>query len=233
MNYLIYDDINSADYNVFISGESTYSTPQKDIEIIAIPGRNGTLSIDNNRFANIDIDYPAFIAYDFRHNFDSFKAALMSVKGYAKLADTYDAEHYRRARFHSAIEPTMDQLNRHGKFNITFDCDPRRFLKIGDSVRDFTASANVKNPTLYSALPLIRAYGTGSFTIGSVSVAISTASTYTDIDCETQEAYKGATNCNGNITLTNGKFPALEPGINAISMSGITKLEIRPRWWTI
>lgn len=233
MNYLIFNDINSADYNVFISGESTYATPEKDVEIIAVPGRNGTLSIDNHRFSNVNINYPAFIVYDFRHNFDSFKAALMSVSGYAKLADTYDMEHYRRARFYSAIEPEMDQLNRHGKFDIVFDCDPRRFLKLGDDVRTFTAAAEIKNPTLYPALPLIRAYGTGSFTIGSVSVSISSASTYTDIDCETQEAYKGSTNCNGNITLTNGAFPSLQPGINAISKSGITKLEITPRWWTI
>lgn len=233
MNYLIFDDVNSADYNVFISGESTYSTPERDIEIISIPGRNGTLSIDNKRFANIAIDYPAFIAYDFRQNFDAFKAALMSVSGYAKLADTYDPEHYRKARFYSAIDPKMDQLNRHGTFNITFDCDPRRFLKSGDAVREYTANASIKNPTRFSALPLIRAYGTGTFTISGVSVAISTASTYTDIDCETQEAYKGSTSCNSNITLTNGVFPSLTPGVNSITKTGITRLEIRPRWWTI
>lgn len=233
MNYLIYDKVNSADFNVFISGESTYATPEKDIEVIAIPGRNGTLSIDNKRFANINIDYPAFIVHDFRQNFGAFKAALMSVSGYAKLADTYDPEHYRRARFSSAINPSMDQFNRHGTFTISFDCDPRRFLKSGDKVMEFTGSGQVKNPTLFEALPLIRAYGTGSFTIAGVSVAISSASTYTDIDCETQEAYKGATNCNGNITLTNGVFPSLKQGINSISKSGISKLEIYPRWWTI
>lgn len=233
MNYLIYDKVNSADYNVFISGESTYATPEKDIEVIAIPGRNGTLSIDNKRFANINIDYPAFIVHDFRQNFGAFKAALMSVSGYAKLADTYDLDHYRLARFYSAIEPEMDQLNRHGSFKISFDCDPRRFLKSGDKVREYTAAGNIKNPTLFESLPIIRAYGTGSFTVNGVTVRINSASTYTDINSETQDAYKGTTNCNGNIQLDNGEFPKLASGTNAISMSGITKLEMTPKWWTI
>lgn len=235
MNYFIYDDINSSDFNVFISGESTYSTPERDIELIAIKGRNGTLSIDNGRFANINISYPAFIVHDFRNNFDAVKAALLSKKGYKKLSDTYDQDHYRLARYYSGIDPQMDQLNRHGTFDIIFDCDPRRFLKSGDRVLTFTSAGSVKNPTRFKALPLIRAYGTGSFSINGVSVHISSLTSlgYTDIDCETQEAYAGTNSRNSVITLANGEFPALVSGINSIVKSGITKLEMRPRWWTI
>ena len=234
MNYLVFDGKNSADYNVFISGEATYNTPEKDIELISIPGKNGTLSIDKKRYANININYPAFIAHDFRANFDAFKALLMSSSGYSKLSDTYDPDHYRLARYHAAIEPSMDQLNRHGTFNITFDCDPRRFLKSGDKVAEFTASGTLKNPTLFEALPLIRVYGTGYFECNNVYVQITSANEYTDIDCELQEAYKGSTNCNGNIVLVDGVFPSLKSGINSITKgSGMTSIKIYPRWWTI
>lgn len=234
MNYLKYDNIISKDFNVFISGDHTFLTPERELEIISIPGRNGTLSIDQKRFSNVTIEYPAFIADDFSRNYNAFKAALFSISGYNKLSDTYDPECFRLARFTSTIDPMMTQLNRHGTFSIYFDCDPRRFLKSGERVMAFTSSGGkVKNPTLYASTPLIRAYGTGTFTIGGVTVRINAANSYTDIDCDLQEAYRGTVNCNGNITLVNGEFPTIKAEINTISMSGISRLEIVPRWWSI
>ena len=233
MNHLIYAGKNSADFEVYISGESTFTTPIRDIEVVDVPGRNGTLSIDHGRYANVNIPYPAFIAYDFRRNYDAFRAFMLSVNGYAELSDSYDEDHYRLARFNAEITPEMTQLNRHGKFTISFDCDPRRFRKDGKRVIEFEDDGAVKNPTLYTALPLIRVYGTGTVTVGGISVQIVTADGYTDINSEVQEAYKGSTNCNGNIVLTDGKFPEIAPGVNQIELDGITKVEIIPHWWTI
>lgn len=233
MNYLMFGEVNSADYDVNISGEGTYNTPARDIEVIPIPGKNGTLSIDNKRFNNVDITYPAFIVSNFESNFSAFKGALMSQTGYQRLVDTYDEDHYRLARYRSEITPSMDQYNRHGQFSLIFDCDPRRFLKNGDRVVEFTSAGSLKNPTMFDALPLVRAYGTGTVTINGITVTITTADGYTDLDSEIQEAYKGATSCNSNITLTSGEFPYLGKGVNNISMTGVTKVEITPRWWVI
>ena len=233
MNYLTFGKINTKNFNAFVSGESTFVTAERDIEVIPIPGRNGTLSVDNGRFHNVSIVYPCFIVDSFRANYDALRAAFLSESGYNKLIDTYDPDHYRRARYTAAIDPEMTQLNRHGKFDLAFDCDPRRFLVSGDKVVTFSANGSIKNPTLYNALPFIRAYGTGYFEISGVRVTITSASTYTDIDCELQEAYKGSTNCNGNITLNNGEFPKLIPGINQVTISGLSRIELSPRWWTI
>ena len=233
MNYLTFGKINTKNFNAFVSGESTFVTAERDIEVIPIPGRNGTLSVDNGRFHNVSIVYPCFIVDSFRANYDALRAAFLSESGYNKLIDTYDPDHYRRARCTAAIDPEMTQLNRHGKFDLAFDCDPRRFLVSGDKVVTFSANGSIKNPTLYNALPFIRAYGTGYFEISGVRVTITSASTYTDIDCELQEAYKGSTNCNGNITLDNGEFPKLIPGVNQVTISGLSRIELSPRWWTI
>ena len=118
---------------------------------------------------------------------------------------------------------------------MQFNCKPQRFLKEGEYSIEFTSAGSIFNQYDTVALPLIRAYGTGTFTIGNVTVQITTANDYTDIDCDLQEAYKDtlATNCNANIVLSNGKFPSLNPGNNNISMTGITKLEIIPRWWIL
>ena len=181
----------------------------------------------------MSITYPAFITKDFKQNFDAFKAFLLSKKGYKRLEDSYHPECYRLATYRKSISPEMAPLNRAGSFEIIFDCDPRRFLKSGDRAATFTANGSLRNPTLFDAKPLIRAYGTGYFAISGIRVNITTASTYTDIDCELQEAYKGSTNCNGNITLVNGEFPVLNSGANAITLSGLSRIEITPRWWSI
>lgn len=232
INYLRYNEKNSSDFNVFISGESTYSTPARDIETIVVPGRNGTLSISNNRFNNVQITYPAFIVTEFSKNFAAMKAWLNSSTGYSMLTDTYDLEHFRLARYSAELDPKMDQFNRHGTFEIYFDCDPRRFLKRGNKPVSVSSGASLKNPTLYDSNPLIDVVGSGTIGINGVSVAVS-ASGETIIDCETQEAYYGSTSRNSDITLTNGVFPKMIPGTNTITYSGFTSVKITPRWWTI
>jgi phage-related protein len=64
-------------------------------------------------------------------------------------------------------------------------------------------------------------------------VTISSADEYTDIDCEIMDAFKGSVNCNSNIQTTDNKFPVLRSGDNNITKTGITRLEITPRWWTV
>lgn len=231
--YLTFNGKSSRDFDVCISGSGIYETPAREVESISIPGRNGDLHIEADKYSNVAITYPAYITKDFSSNYSAFKAYLLSQKGYKRLMDSYEPDYYRLAVYSSSISPEMTPLNRGGKFDIVFDCDPRRFMVSGDKTKTFTASGSLKNPTRFDSLPHIRAYGTGTFTISGVSVQITSASTYTDIDCELQEAYKGSTNCNGNIVLTNGVFPSLAPDLNSISMSGISRLEIKPRWWTI
>lgn len=231
--YLTYNGKSSRDFEVWISGNGTFDAPERDVESVSVPGRNGDLHIDNGRFKNIAITYPAFITKNFRHNFDAFKAYMLSQRGYKRLMDSYNPEYYRLAAYKNAISPDMAPLNRAGSFEIVFDCDPRRFLVAGEKSVRFTAAGSMRNPTLYDAKPLIRAYGTGYFIIAGIRITITSANSYTDIDCELQEAYKGSTSCNNNITLNNGEFPALKSGKNTISMSGISRLEITPRWWTV
>lgn len=229
--YLTFDGKSSRDFDVWISGTGTFDAPRRDVSAVAVPGRNGALHIDNGRFENIEIIYPAFIVGDFRRKFDAFKAYLLSRRGYKRLMDSYHPDYYRKAVYKDAIQPEMAPLNRAGSFDIKFDCDPRRFLVKGEKMRRL-AAATLKNPTQYQALPVIRVYGTGTLTVGSVRVAVNSASQYTDIDSEIQEAYKGSTNCNNNITLTDGAFPVLEPGDNVISFTG-GDVYIKPNFWTV
>lgn len=231
--YFMFAGKSSEDFETRISGSGTFISPAREVESFQVPGKNGDLHIDSGRYSNITITYPAYITHDFEQNYNALKAFLLSHTGYEELADTYHREHFRLARAMGNITPQMTTLNREGSFELSFDCDPRLFLKKGKETRELTASAVIINPTRFRAKPLMRVYGTGTVTIGNTAVTINSASVYTDIDCELEEAYKGSTNCNGNITLASGKFPALEPGNNNIYLSGVSKVELTPRWWTL
>lgn len=229
--YFMFSGKSSEDFKTHISGSGTFVSPTRDVESISVPGRNGDLHVDNGRFSNVTIKYPAFITEDFEENYSALKAFLCSQRGYKILADSYHPDHYRQAMFDGGITPDMATLNRAGSFDLAFDCDPRLFLKDGDKITTINASGEIFNRTQFSSKPIIRAYGTGTLTIGNISIEITSADEYTDINCELQSAYKGSTNCNSNIILTNGVFPELIPGLNEITYSGI--LEITPKWWTV
>jgi len=231
--YLTFAGKSSEDFRAHISGSGTFISPKRNVENISIPGRNGDLHIDNGKYDNIQITYPAFITDNFRENYEALKAFLLSRTGYEELADSYHPDNFRIARFIGDLNPQMSTLNRAGSFELSFDCDPRFFLKNGKEIVTISGSGQIYNRTLYASKPLIRAYGTGTLTIAGTSVQITSANSYTDIDCDAQEAYKGNANCNGNIILTNGKFPEIPPGLISISLSGLTKIEITPRWWTV
>lgn len=232
--YLTYDGKASTDFNVQISGGGTFNAPQRDVESISIPGRNGDLHIDNGRFNNVEITYNAFCVKDFDKNYGAFKAFLGSKRGYKRLEDSYHPEYYRRAAYSDGLTPKMSTLNRAGSFDIVFDCDPRCFYKSGEEPIEIASGGKIKNPFLYASLPIIRVYGTGILTVKDVQLAITAADEYTDIDCELQEAYKGDVNCNANITLTDEVFPTLKPGINTINYTaGISKVIITPNWWSV
>ncbi len=234
-NFIIFNGQSLRDFGVYISGLNTYNAPSRDVDSVKVPGRNGTLTMDNGRYNNINVTYPAFICNNYDARVEALRNFLLSQSGYKRLEDTYHPEEFRLARW--AGEFTADTLDAliAGQFDLTFDCYPQRFLKEGEKQIELTANGSVNNTYSQTALPLIRAYGTGFFSVNGISVAISSALTYTDIDCELQECYKDslASNRNAYVTLTNGEFPKLSPGANAVTMSGISKLIITPRFWIL
>lgn len=236
LGFFIANGKSSKDFNVYLTDAAAYGIAEKDSEVVSIKGRSGDLILDNKRYKNKKFSYPAIINEDFDKNFSALMNYLLSQQGYIKLEDSFSPEVFVWARYVGETNPKKTISDaKTGKFELTFDRKPQRYLKQGEYPLEITSNTTINSNNIQTALPIIRAYGTGTFSIGGVAVQITSANGYTDIDCEMQEAYKDtlATNCNGNIVLVNGKFPGINYGDNAITLSGITKLEIKPRWWTL
>ena len=234
INTFTFNGRTSSEFGVYISGLQSFDTPQKSIETIVVPGRNGTLTIDNNRYENIPVSFLCFIPNNFKTNYESLRNFLLSGSaGYLRLEDTYHPNEYRLARYVKGIEPDLSQEIKAGSFTLEFDCEPQRFLTSGEIITELTADGTISNLTRFNSKPLVRIFGAGGLTIGSTQLTITTAGTaYIDIDSEAQDISEGTTNRNSNVELT--EFPELVPGDNGIVIgAGISKVQITPRWWQL
>ena len=453
-NYFILDGVDSRDFGVYISGQGTFSAPQKAYTMFNIPGRNGALLGNEHRLENISVSYEAFIYSNFNENMAAFRSFLLSLNGYKRLTDSYHPDEYRMAVYAGPFEPKVTKMNDAGSFTITFSCKPQRWLLSGDTtyswvpggdqtisgstlnvygprlntsylkwkwsihntsliqpipgtsptiygyevsptnpttlrqlstmemridgtkvydasfyacssceinlitgagtryrsvtdiptnnwslygtnifsrsfsiyssingsshyskaldlsvlssvnygfyfdgstlyikhtgiatVNDFvtwltankptmditlnnpasfsvtayvpnypndfftvspkseegqsfemqyTGGDSMSNPTAFPSQPLIRVYGNGSFVMDGITVTVTNATSYTDIDCEAMDCYEGSTNRNNDVSFSTYDFPELQPGENVVAInSGITLVTIQPRWWMV
>jgi phage-related protein len=134
---LTFGGINSLDYGIFITGEAVYNAPERSVTSIEIEGRNGDLLIDNGRFLNIEIKYPAGCfaetQEDFKQKIESFRNAIISQISYQRLTDDYNPDEYRFAVYKSGLDVSVAVLHQGGEFDLTFDCKPQRFLTSGET----------------------------------------------------------------------------------------------------
>ena len=230
----IYNGKNSRDLGLVLSGEDVWKTAVPDLEFTSIPGHNGDLLISNNRYKNVDITYHVGVKRGFPLKYADLLNFLLADPGYHRLEDSYHPEYFRIGVFAADVNPQPGALNHSGTFDLTFNCKPQKFLKQGERIITLTESGSVYNPTLFTAQPLIRVYGTGEVTIGQNSFQLTENNEFCDIDCDLQDAYHGPENRNGTLVLTVGDFPVLKPGENIVVLgTGITKVEITPRWWCL
>ena len=231
MGYLSYNGVSSASLGLIVAEKPDYPAPEREENIISIPGRNGDLHISTGAYKNIKISYQCW----FRGGpteAHAIKSWLLGGSGYCKLSDSYDSDHYRKAHF-AGPQDISNALGRgeYGELTISFDCRPEMFDVSGDTAVEFTATGTLTNPEAFPSRPLIRVYGTGSIAVNGYTCTIRTNADYTDIDCETMQAYKGTENLNANVSIMD--FPMLGAGVNNVVLDGITKAEITPRWWAV
>ena len=244
-NAITFDGINSLNYGVYVTGEAAFNAPERVVEMISVPGRNGAIAIDEGRFENILVSYPAgAFASDqdgFADKIATFRNLLVSRHSYKRLIDTYNAGEFRMGLYRSGLEVAALGNLTAGEFNIEFDCKPQRWLVSGETVQTFSATGTISNPTLFPARPLLAVTGAGSLTVGTQTMTIiarSDPASVLYIDCESQEAWEmvGTLMASRNDYVQNAgaDFPTLTAGSNDVILgTGITQVKITPRWWRI
>jgi len=136
-NSFTFDGNNSLDYGIYITGEAVYNAPERVVEMVSVPGRNGNIAIDQGRFENIEVTYHAGCFADSQADFADkvmrFRNALASRYTYKRLTDEYHSDEYRLGLYKSGLDVEAVRYGTAGQFDITFDCKPQRFLLSGET----------------------------------------------------------------------------------------------------
>ena len=238
-----YDGIDSLDYDLYITSGSVYDAPERVVDMIKVPGRNGNLAIDQGRFENIDVEYDVYTKDRsqtvFAQNIRDFRNELCSRHTYLELTDDFNANEFRLGIYKSGLELDSD-IDRAGAIKLVFDCKPQRYLVSGQSTYTFIADGTITNPTLFASSPLIVVTGFGQLGIGSYTITIQGDDPTQEIhiDCEAMEAWteSGGVISPANDLVQNAgdAFPTLDSGVNAINLdSTMSQITIIPRWWRV
>lgn len=238
VDYKFYlDGVSSLDYGIILQAPMTFGQPVPKVTTQSVPGRNGDLHIWDGSYSNID-----GTARCYALDIDDVSIKLNGIHlflggssmGYRRLETDEEPNIYRLARVINLPE-TEIRMRRLSPFSISFDCDPRKFVKEGELDQEITSSTNLYNPWGESH-PLIHVYGSGNgnFQIGAYSVAIKGMSNDLYLHTGIQDAYtvnSGGAQASANNLVSWNECPKLIAGSNQVSFSGgITKLVITPRW---
>lgn len=170
-----FDGESSKNYGVFLTGEGVFNAPERAVEVVSIPGRNGAFCIDQGRFENIPLTYKAglvdYTPGDFSSRISDVRNWLCSKVGYHRLEDDYNPGEYRMAMYVSGVEIEHADLKK-GEFDIVFDCKPQRFLKSGESKISVTSGDTITNPTLFDAKPMLEVEGYGNIEINGQNIEV-------------------------------------------------------------
>lgn len=240
MGIITFNGVSSESLGIKVWTFPQYEVPEKEIQMIHVPGRNGDIVVDLDSYKNVERSYQVSL-YDKEKTFAELATILSnwlhSANGYAELSDSYEPDYYRTAIYKE--EATYNNfLNAAVTATIVFNCKPQRFFTSGASAWSFANLSNPGNPTSTYSRPEIKVIGNGTLTINGKTISVTgNNGTTLYIDSEIQDVYyySGTTvmNGNGRVTFSDGKFPTLKPGSNAVSSSGFSSVEVRPKWWTI
>ena len=249
-----FNGLNSrTNFNFFVSGGGTHNAPERDIEGVPVPGRNGELTIDHGRFKNISVTYSGWIVEDAKENLIRARNWLTSAIGYKKLEDAYYRDYYRMARLVGGIEFTLTNTYPQAAIaSVRFDCMPQRWLNSGDDPIEIQSSGQaITNPTKFPAYPLITINGTGKvkLVICGKDLYISNIGGTMYIDCDIERAYSIENDVlvpmDNRITVPDG-YPYIKAPQDMQNQNGtfhvyyylyenatLTSLTLTPRWWEI
>lgn len=237
-DYFTFNGRGTRDFGMAVEGRPNQDAPKRRRTAVSVPGRNGELHYDEDAYDNISLTYNVWFrgAAPTPEQAHGIKSWLLSPRGYSRLEDKYNPDHFRLASFAGPLN-IADILGKYGRCKIKFDCDPRCFLKSGEFPIDLENGAILYNTTDFAAKPLIYIYGNGagSLTVADVTVAIQAMTTGMTLDCENELAQAlGDVGQSLDGDIYAPEFPELLPGENRVTFDGgVTAVKIVPRWWEL
>ena len=135
MGKIIFDGKSSDNYGIVVEVLPDYSSAEKNVEFVDVPGRNGQIAIDNGTYKTVERKYNIACGKDAPNEFKSSAKAISQWLnrgiGFCRLEDSYEPEIYRMAAYAGPTD-ISNIYGMAGRAEITFTCQPERYLKSGE-----------------------------------------------------------------------------------------------------
>lgn len=233
---IIWAGKSSQDFGIVVENPPAIKRPARKFTKYTVPGRNGDIVEQQDAWDNYTQTYTIWAGgNDYGSapiTYSAISSWLLSPKGYQRLEDNFEPDIFREAYFVGPMEAD-NLLTKVGRCELSFVCKPQRFLKIGEKTTSYTQTSDLYNPTQFDAKPLIKVMGSGdgTVTLNGVTMTITGMTDYLYIDCEAMNVYRQEVE-NMN-SLVSGSFPTISPGMNTLAFTGVTRVDITPRYFEI
>jgi phage-related protein len=224
--FILDNTINSrSDLGLRITQPPSPPAAKRIVESIDVDGREGTLTILKGWEDTVFDMRAALVGSDIQNRWRTALPKLLNAKTIYFSNDPtvyYNIKHVEAGALERRLSSLYD-------FPLSFTCAPFRYVR-NVSMITMTASGTVSNPGTVYSLPKITVYGTGTrtLTINGKPIILNIQSGNLVLDSELKECHYGNVAQNNRMS---GDFPVFNVGNNTITLgSGITKVEIEPRW---
>lgn len=217
--------------------ELTIENAVRDVEIVEIPGKNGDIVIDNERYKSVAFS-PKFIMWK-KSNFMSFEEQqnaltdlMTGAYGYSEMTILGNSNYTYMARVVDEVRITLDD-EVSAEVEINFSLKPIKYVTSGLDTVNLVNGAILDNIGKVSSNPMIVLTGTGNvtLTLGSRPIVFENITDGVVVDFE----HKTVTNLDKNSskweTLYTWPLPSIPVGSNKISWDNSSfKISMIPRW---
>lgn len=221
------------EFNLLISEPPTISISNENIEVISVPGRNGSLTkrlgTYNDKIITVKFKLVESDLYAYEYSLINITEWLNIIKNNKLYLDVYNFEDYYYKVKYCEIGDIQRQLNWYGEFEVKFICEPFKYSSAKNI--NIKENKNIYCSSTIDTEPVITVDGVGDITliIGNNSIILKDITDTITIDSEMLMCYKNVdgiyTNMNKHM---NGDYPKLKKGSNQISFIGnVTNINIK------
>jgi len=215
------------DYGILIEKRPVIPKPARNINYIEVPGRNGSLRVDDLTYKDLIIPFKCGFKDDgIANKADVIKAWLDGGEGPLILSNQPDK--YYLAHVSDQFD-IAQEWKVFGRFLVNFRCKPFKYSTNNTPIALVNAGVLI-NPGTVTSEPVILVMGSGNITLMVNGTAVNLVSVVGSItiDSVLRDAYNGSVLQNNQMA---SDFPVLVPGNNTISWTGtVTSVQVTPNW---
>ncbi len=221
MEWFKFNDFDTREY-LIIRKMPPIVSPKKNIDVIKIDGRNGSLYIDNETYEPISITIECVLLDDTK--IDDIKSALRGI-GEIELSTnqgrTYKAVIKNQIDFSKYLEWIREFPLQLEIEPFSYDTSVTSIICTADTT--WSAGGNIEVAPILE----VKGSGEGTLVLNNKTITFSAlSSTVTIVDCNLMEATQGGANANSLINCTD--FPKVQES-NVLDITGITEVIVKYR----